>query len=117
MTQSPIEQAIEALESVENIPVQSEDSSWRAAAIDKALTALRQHQQDGGWRPIDSAPKDGARVLVFCPPRAVGAKTSKRIRIAAWDGCNWKDAAVVYPIVPTHWRPIPPAPKKENDDE
>lgn len=28
-----------------------------------ALTALRQHQQDGGWRPIDSAPKDGTIFL------------------------------------------------------
>lgn len=61
------------------------------------------------WQPIDTAPKDGTRVLILCP--------GKRIAVVAWLG-GWYIAApaagmedfpaeVHWPEdMPTHWMPL-----------
>lgn len=80
-------------------------------------TALRQHQQDGGWLPISEAP-----IRKWC------LVTNGNDTIIAyrdwededWDGGSYGAYAEVMETIriknPTHWMPLPPAPKKENDD-
>jgi hypothetical protein len=61
------------------------------------------------WQPIETAPKDGTRILVFIdngddPIKTGGERdTDKACWISSWSG------EVLYP--PTHWMPLPPAPE------
>jgi len=59
-----------------------------------------------GWRPIDTAPRDGFHVLLYRP----------QIRfVGYWGGANsgWRHNApgldAVHPL-PTHWMPLPAMP-------
>ena len=70
-----------------------------------------------GWRLIDTAPKDGTRVLVFCP---VTGWSSARHQIAVSEyshflgwaladtGANAEDADLDGE--PSHWMPLPAPP-------
>ena len=73
------------------------------------------------WQPIETAPKGLIEVLVFVPEHAPLVFTAKCI-YGRW-GCSsagrfapeddfYGDA----PINPTHWMPLPEAPKGENDE-
>lgn len=71
------------------------------------LAALKAAQE---WRGMESAPKDGARILVFIdngddPIKTVGERhANKRYWISSWSG------EVLYP--PTHWMPLPTPPHR-----
>lgn len=70
------------------------------------------------WRPIATAPKDGSVVLLW-----LGSPWSEP-RTAYWyePWANWQpqgvrpdpneDASGIGGAVPTHWQPLPPAPKE-----
>lgn len=75
-----------------------------------------------GWRPIETAPKDGARVLVACLKNG-----RAQICVAWWhpafawaDGADvaaWTDGTVadwrgeeLAELSPTHWMPLPAMP-------
>jgi hypothetical protein len=70
-----------------------------------------------GWQPIETAPKDGTRVLLFSVPNEV---PSLRPHIADgfWKATSslmapgfWMLGQSVGPsFCPTHWQPLPPAP-------
>jgi hypothetical protein len=65
------------------------------------------------WKPIDSAPLDGTKVLLFRPPDAqfVGCYISLRIKGGTITG--WRIFAHGSPAIwpkPTHWMPLPEAP-------
>lgn len=54
--------------------------------------------QDGdGWRPIETAPKDGTRILIGGDECAISA---------AWDRAYWKVDWPPLGATPTHWRPL-----------
>lgn len=62
-----------------------------------------------GWRPIETAPKDGSPVLLF--------STSEGQDVGSWEvtydaGHEWMDAQgySIYDV--THWQPLPPPPTK-----
>ena len=59
------------------------------------------------WRPIETAPKDGTRVLVFRQ-----ASLDHEVGIARFEGGDWcdDDDFVYYGV--THWMPLPEPPKK-----
>jgi hypothetical protein len=74
-----------------------------------------------GWQPIDTAPKDGTRVLVY-------GQRGDVIDIGSWRGCGryrprtkqrsayfekaWgADGSHIFSPQPTHWMPLPDAPK------
>ena len=64
----------------------------------------------GGWQPIETAPKDGTQVDVWCPELGGGYRVAD-----AWvdHAGNWRcyfDNNVRWAHQPTHWRPLPPAP-------
>jgi Lar family restriction alleviation protein len=72
-------------------------AAWNRRA---ALTAaLAQPGED--WRTIDSAPRDGTRVL-GCHPNWTAPMTVQ------WSGDSWRLACP-----PTHWMPLPPPPSEE----
>jgi hypothetical protein len=60
------------------------------------------------WRPIETAPKDGY-FLVWCPDERIGGL------IEHWSAKNFHDAAMrkqwAHLGIPTHWMPIPEAPR------
>lgn len=70
------------------------------------------------WQPIETAPRDGTRVIVYCPRRGVCAP-------AYWDDCRYARKPIPYwrhygefvfgvwetrRDQPTHWMPMLPAP-------
>ncbi|MEL7445586.1 MAG: hypothetical protein AAGK02_07210 [Pseudomonadota bacterium] len=83
------------------------------------------HRPSGGWRPIESAPKDGTVFLALSP---------KGISACRWDMVDWGDHPMdrtsywwtdPYELVffedgpndaPTRWQPLdPPSPPKDED--
>ncbi len=74
------------------------------------ITALL---DSGGWMPIETAPKDGASILVHC-----GGDLQA---VCYWSTSLWvsKGGAWIYEecrsdtveLEPTHWQPLPPLPK------
>ncbi len=69
------------------------------------------------WQPIETAPKDGTRVLVVSEMRGTtyAGPMPRRLMIAAWIQTHawkphgwWSDGGNVYP---THWMPLPELPE------
>lgn len=76
------------------------------------------------WLPIDSAPKDGTRVLGFFPSHKGAASPNGAVFMMRWDSerharkpqPHWSAEGWVWGIrdmrgcQPSHWLPIPPLP-------
>jgi hypothetical protein len=72
---------------------------------------------DMRWRPIAEAPRDGTRILGFCP--------GSRVEIYQWYNCRFHVRPIPYWAIPgttitwsrTHqptlWMLLPPAPEEE----
>lgn len=74
------------------------------------LPAAAGADKEDGWLPIESAPKDGLRILAFFPGRD-GVVTVK------WDYYGWAldpdggtEFAHTFACQPTYWRPLPTPP-------
>lgn len=65
-----------------------------------------------GWRTIDSAPKDGTPILCYRPDSEEhGFSTQSSIDVLWWD-FGWMCAGEIICIdPPTHWMPLPGAPR------
>jgi hypothetical protein len=65
------------------------------------------------WQPIETAPKDGARVLLYGR-----VQEGFGSRVARWQeterGSVWlvqdTDMAIIHVPEPTHWQPLPEPP-------
>ena len=64
------------------------------------------------WKKIESAPKDGTKIMIWAPGRAV--------HVAKWDN-HWGERGDKWWRVPeggywfdppTHWMPLPEQPKE-----
>lgn len=108
------------------------DHEWFTPDDVKAmiLTALSDPLLVGGWKPIESAPKDGTSILVM-DNIATGLTSgfadkcwSGNTSVAAWwqGENNGEGAWVCYMSLPrephcafepTHWRELPPPPRWE----
>jgi hypothetical protein len=82
---------------------------WQHPIIDDAIAAL----EGLAWptpQPIETAPRDGAWILVWLPPDGHG-------RDGHWDKVSWCRYAQgflteeVWLNNPTHWLPLPPDPE------
>ena len=62
----------------------------------------------GTWQPIETAPKDGTRVLTYC---ATTSFSNQRFDLMhfAW---HWRSHCMGLANQPTHWMPLPPAPRE-----
>ena len=70
------------------------------------------------WQPIETAPKDGTEILVFCPYEGVGSvfwRKSKNNHRGGWQVCSFDvaDFETNAEPCPTHWLPLPAAPTPE----
>jgi len=91
-------------------------------AVDSAAITL----ETGGWLPIETAPKDGTRIILRCPN--IGA-------VEGWwdcvDGGGFEEGPPIFwwttendLIIfgdgsyddPTHWMPLPPPPNSPNKE-
>ena len=75
------------------------------------------------WQPIETAPKDGSRILAFFPLnsgycRKKNMEIFMQVLIVGWDYYGWQLAPdggteFVYEITgePTHWMSLPDSPK------
>jgi hypothetical protein len=62
------------------------------------------------WQPMDTAPKDGTNILVFCDGSIHFSRyciVSDSARARGWSDGWYGSASVTY--APTHWMPLPKA--------
>lgn len=81
------------------------------AAAPTLLRELIERQEADGWQPIETAPKDGTRILAFVP--RYGATT------AHFDARN-THRFICHSVLnreaqPTHWMPLPEPPQTNGD--
>ena len=97
--------------------------AFRAPTEAEAIAAWNRRalRQGGGWRPIESAPKDGTRVVLFWPEGSL--YSSDHQEHGRWDDdCYAKKPQPYWTgerphcrsayrrSPPTHWQPLPPSP-------
>lgn len=120
------EQAIEALESMDDFARMDSGVDARGARELLRRFITQAALGVGGWRPMDSAPRDGTRII---------ASTSWGVEVVKWcDGATFdqfgpgegwigveQDSTCLPPnyrrdtpqCPPTSWQPIPPPPSSE----
>jgi hypothetical protein len=67
------------------------------------------------WQSIETAPKDGRMILVY-PSSCWTDDTEGDFEVTYWDEDMGKFAQCSYPddySGPTHWQPLPPAPRDQ----
>jgi hypothetical protein len=64
------------------------------------------------WQPIDSAPKDGTRILLH-PGLKGYSVVGRRSLINHW----WESLPGRYQVRPTHWMALPDPPVSASPDE
>lgn len=84
---------------------------------DEAISlASTLRQASGGWKPIESAPKDGTRILLSLSPVKNAKHTWGSVRIGKWRRGGWAldmsgnyqpDTRIMA------WMPLPPPPTTE----
>lgn len=94
--------------------VYSADQKVLAIARD-AIAALRRlrEENEGRWRPIESAPRDNTRVLVCWMHRAPSGSLlmGGEMTTAFWNRGEWLDAIRRTVMnTPTHWMELPKPP-------
>lgn len=80
--------------------------SWQVHALQKAGRILAAAEA-ALWQPIEMAPADGTRVLVFAPPSGSEYPASVQ-RVDMWRGGGWRKMRPGQPY--THWRPLSAGP-------
>jgi hypothetical protein len=88
------------------------------AALSEAEALEQSPASDDGWKGIESAPKDGTRILAWCPhgQYVVFWPDAHDHEVDWWHVTDNKNGP--YPLrggSPTHWRPLPPSPAKEGE--
>jgi hypothetical protein len=61
------------------------------------------------WQPIETAPKDGTKVLLFCNPCGAGVGLF-HLRRKLWVLGDPNELEAEDIIFPTHWMPLPEPP-------
>jgi hypothetical protein len=75
------------------------------------------------WQPIETAPKDGREILVYCRGYISEGPYTVAFQGKEWRACWGGERVVEYtsecyteykePLYPTHWQPLPDPPTKE----
>lgn len=77
--------------------------------IDCMRSAIKAYEK-AMWQPIDSAPKDGVRIIVYRP--TANSDYIPRVGIDYWFKNRAWGKSNCY-TQPTHWRPLPYPPENE----
>lgn len=78
----------------------------------RQILAAVKPRGEGDWRPIESAPKDGTRILLFDVSPHVGYWRASRVANKDLYPDSWVETGSRHRVDPTHWQPLPPAPKE-----
>lgn len=104
-----------------DVAAKTASRSWsQFAQLEGRLRELLAAQE---WQPIESAPRDGTRILIWPklmqPRAALNFVREKRAVIGYWHtpGNSEKPGMWIGAGSPTHWRRLPPPPKTEDDGE
>lgn len=89
-------------------------AEWKNTA--KCLESQLAAAQEPQWQPIETAPKTGAHLAIDIPNDC-----GRRPYVIVWldadhpdaDGAGWYEHWSFDPVGPTHWLPLPAAPKGE----
>ena len=66
-----------------------------------------------GWRPIETAPKDGTTIILANGERA-GIGFWREFTQSGYPWRNWFfNMLNSQPYAPTHWQPLPPPPEPQ----
>jgi hypothetical protein len=79
--------------------------------------APMRHEGGDGWRPIETAPKDGTEVWLFGTSESspfsrphIGCEDRE---VAYWHAGGWKSAwCDGWVVEPSHWQPLPAPPSR-----
>jgi hypothetical protein len=70
------------------------------------------------WHPIDTAPRDGREILVWCNgPRVTGCYIA--VQVDEEEGWMERDGAFCFAPdlgLPSHWMPLPSEPSKRHEE-
>lgn len=82
---------------------------------DQMIDALEQRSLAEGWRPIETAPKDGTYFIGFWPHASrlyADHQGQYRTRWTGWGGGCWEADSLGRPVeMPSHWMPLPQPPE------
>lgn len=82
-------------------------------AIFREIKNLIRAKCSAGWQPIDTAPKNSEEILLYCPGnhplQLMGFFSSDAG--GRWEHCSESLYYEEQEIFPTHWMPLPDAPK------
>ena len=76
-------------------------------AVARALSDVARARTASAWRPIESAPRDGTRILLYVE----WAPQHEAISIGWWNGDEWAVPEPEVPVTAKFWQPLPEAPK------
>lgn len=64
------------------------------------------------WQPIETAPRDGTRVLLYCAGGDIAAAeyVVASDGFAGWEVSHTETSAIYLAVRATHWMPLPPPP-------
>ena len=82
------------------------------ASVHKAIDHLAARGFFGVWQPIETAPKDGTWIMVYWPTMGIGQYPFVVFWDEGWQPARYSDRDYGEAF-PTHWMPLPAAPKKE----
>lgn len=99
--------------------------SWldcKDPGIERAIEKLKASPPaPSGWQPIETAPKDRTRIILYQPDgmwRGRGRHRGAAITVGYWHQPANPEAAGFWvgcgAFRPTHWMPLPPAPTQEH---
>jgi hypothetical protein len=78
----------------------------------------RIHMLAKAWQPIETAPKDGTKVLLYWKPLPYAKRKWGTIRLGRWNGSSWQmEMGGLYRCDCTHWMPLPLPPADRSDVE
>ena len=88
------------------------------AYLSQASKSSTSSAVDGGWRSMDTAPKDGSTILIAMQINPLGRPNSYRLVIGYWNG-DWADFGGKLWFTPTHWQPLaaPPLPQSAVEEK
>lgn len=114
-----IELLKEAALELTRLQMKCDDTGSANPIIDKVHHRL----STNGWQTIESAPKDGTRILILCPQNRITCAKYDTLPMVGkgWfvsvPCCSgWGEGSDTYihwkEDQPTHWQPLPPPPVK-----